>query len=97
MSRSQNLISGMLIIISLISGVFLIAFIVFLLIVSPGKLKPITDENNHPIDGSICEKVFVKIGGVKQGMFIRGKDLKNPVLLFVTGGPSFSEYFLVEK
>jgi pimeloyl-ACP methyl ester carboxylesterase len=30
-------------------------------------------------------------------MFIRGKDLNNPVLLYVHGGPSFSEYFLVEK
>ena len=37
------------------------------------------------------------IGGVKQGMFINGKNLENPVLLFVHGGPCFSEYFLVEK
>jgi pimeloyl-ACP methyl ester carboxylesterase len=46
---------------------------------------------------SICEKTFLKIGGVRQGMFIRGTDAKNPVLLYVHGGPSFPEFFLVEK
>ena len=75
----------------------LIAFLAILLIISPGRLEPFVDQNNKPISGSISEKVFMKIGGVKQGMFIRGKDIKNPVLLFVHGGPSFPEYFLVEK
>ena len=37
------------------------------------------------------------IGGVDQGMFIRSKNLENPVLLFVHGGPAFPEYFLFEK
>jgi hypothetical protein len=36
--------------------------------------------------GSISEKVFIKIGGVKQGMFIKSKDVKNPVLLYLHGG-----------
>ncbi len=30
-------------------------------------------------------------------MFLRGKNIQNPVLLFVHGGPAFSEFFLVEK
>lgn len=66
----------------------------FLVIVSPGKPRscPATDEGS-----SICEKSFVQIGGLRQGMFIKGTDTVNPVLLFVHGGPSFSEYFLVEK
>ena len=76
---------------------FFIAFITALLILSPGRIKPFTDLNGHPLEGSISEKIFLKIGGVDQGMFIRGKDIKNPVLLFVHGGPSFPEYFLVEK
>ena len=75
----------------------LITFFTTLLIISPGKLKPFADQNGRTLAGSISEKIFVKIGGVKQGMFIRGKDIKNPVLLFVHGGPSFPEYFLVEK
>ena len=75
----------------------LITFLTALFIVSPGRLKPFLDQNGRLLAGSISEKVFIKIGGVEQGMFIRGKDLKNPVLFFVHGGPSFPEYFLVDK
>jgi len=85
---------------TIISATLLALFIslfIFLLIVSPGKPCPLRDHNIIPDGVQICEKVFVKIGGVQQGMFIRGTNLKNPVLLFVHGGPSFSEYFLVEK
>ena len=75
----------------------LITFLTTLVIISPGRLKPFLDKTGQPLAGSISERVFVKIGGVKQGMFIRGKDIKNPVLLFVHGGPSFPEYFLVDR
>jgi pimeloyl-ACP methyl ester carboxylesterase len=76
--------------------ILIIAVFVFLIIVSPGKPKPFT-EKDKPSERSICEKIFLKVGGVKQGMFIKGIDEANPVLLFVHGGPSFSEYFLVDK
>lgn len=83
----------------LLSAIFLlfVTLFIFLLTVSPGNPRPFADQDQHPAKGSLCEKVFLKIGGVQQGMFIRGKDINNPVLLFVHGGPSFSEYFLVEK
>ena len=77
--------------------VCLVTFLTLLFIISPGRLKPFVDQSGQPLVGSISEKVFIKIGGVEQGMFIRGKDIKNPVLLFVHGGPSFPEYFLAEK
>ncbi len=64
---------------------------------SPGKLPLFLDEKGEKLSGSISEKEFVTIGGVEQGMFIRGENIENPVLLFVHGGPCFSEYFLVEK
>jgi pimeloyl-ACP methyl ester carboxylesterase len=96
MRRFKKLKSIMLILLVCLISAFILLFI-FLLIVSPGKPKLITDQNLQPIEGSISEKIFLKIGGVQQGMFIRGKDAKNPVLLFVTGGPCFSEYFLVDK
>lgn len=97
MENLKNKKAPMLIFISLALLSFLVALFVFLLIVSPGKPKPLTDLNHQPIEGSISEKLFLNIGGVQQGMFIRGKNVNNPVLLFVEGGPSFSEYFLVDK
>lgn len=88
--ENDTFFSGILVLI-------LISLFVFLLIVSPGKPKPVTDTNGKPVEGSISEKVFLEIGGVRQGMFIRAKDTSNPVLLYIHGGPSFSEFFLVEK
>jgi pimeloyl-ACP methyl ester carboxylesterase len=64
---------------------------------SPGNIKPFLDDKGEVLKGSIAEKIYVNINGVEQGMFIRGKDTNNPVLLFVHGGPCFSEYFLFEK
>lgn len=48
------------------------------------------------ISGGIAEKIRVEINGVGQGMFIRGKNRNNPVLLFIHGGPGVPEYFLNE-
>ena len=70
------------------------ALMVLLIVISPGKPRSCPSGDSGR---SICEKTFLQIGGVRQGMFIRGADTTNPVLLFVHGGPSFSEYFLVEK
>ncbi len=64
---------------------------------SPGKLAPFLDKEGKLLKDSISKKVFIEIGGVRQGMFIRGKNIKNPILLYVHGGPSFPEYFLVDK
>jgi pimeloyl-ACP methyl ester carboxylesterase len=61
----------------------------------PGRPKPFLDQNGHPLAGSISEKVFVNINGVKQGMFIKSKDSTNPVLLYLHGG--MPDYFLTER
>ncbi len=81
---------------------FMILFCIFILVCvlfafSPGKPGVLLDKTGNPAAGSISEKVFVKINGVKQGMIIKGRNTENPVLLFVHGGPCFSEYFLAEK
>ncbi len=66
-----------------------------LLLLSRGKPKPFVDENGRPLAGSISEKVFVNINGVEQGMFIKSKDDKHPVLLYLHGG--MPEYFLTQR
>jgi pimeloyl-ACP methyl ester carboxylesterase len=66
-----------------------------LLVYSPGKVRPFLDESGKPQVGSISEKVFVNINGVRQGMFIKSKNAANPVLLYLHGG--MPDYFLTEK
>jgi len=62
---------------------------------SPGKPTPFLDEHGHPLPGSIAEKIHVTINGVQQGMFIKGKDTANPVLLYLHGG--MPDYFLTQN
>lgn len=66
-----------------------------LLACSPGKPEPYLDENGKPLPGSISEKIFVNINGVQQGMIIKSKNIRNPVLLYVHGG--MPDYFLTQK
>ncbi|HBE77197.1 MAG TPA: alpha/beta hydrolase [Firmicutes bacterium] len=61
----------------------------------PGKPRPFMDKNGQPLSGSISEKIYVDINGVKQGMIIKGKDRTRPVLLYLHGG--MPDYFLTEK
>ncbi len=63
---------------------------------SPGAPEPFLDGDGHPIAGSISEKITVPINGVDHGMVIRGKDVANPVLLWVHGGPGMPDYFLTQ-
>ena len=68
-----------------------------LLAMSPGKPQPFLDENGDVLPGSISEKIRININGVQQGMFIKSKDVNNPVFLFVHGGPGMPEYWLTQR
>ena len=86
----------MLMIISVIlAGILILVGV--LLAWSPGKPEPFLDENGNLLAGSISEKIRVNINGVEQGMFIKSKDINNPVLLFVHGGPGMPEYWLTQR
>jgi pimeloyl-ACP methyl ester carboxylesterase len=71
-----------------------LVFLGVLLLLSPGRLRPIVDENGKRIPNSINEKIHVGINGIQQGMIIRSADPSNPVLLFVHGGPGMPAYLL---
>jgi pimeloyl-ACP methyl ester carboxylesterase len=66
-----------------------------LVMYSPGKVKPFLDKNGKPLAGSISEKIYIGINGVRQGMFIKSKNVSNPLLLYLHGG--MPDYFLTEK
>lgn len=64
---------------------------------SPGQPQPFLDKDGRLLAGSLSEKIRVEINGVEQGMFIKSKDISNPVLLFVHGGPGMPEYWLTQR
>jgi pimeloyl-ACP methyl ester carboxylesterase len=70
----------------------LLVLVGFLLFISPGTPKPFLEDSGKPLAGSISEKIKVNIGGLEQGMFIKGKNARNPVLLYLHGG--MPDYFL---
>lgn len=76
---------------AVLSGLILMLWLM-LLFYSPGKPEPFLDKHGMPLEGSISEKTFINIGGIQQGMFIKGKNLRNPVLLYLHGG--MPDYFL---
>ena len=65
-----------------------------LLALSPGDPVPFLGPNGKPLEGSLSEKILVNINGVDQGMIIKSKNTRHPVLLFVHGGPGMPEYWI---
>ncbi|HEX2962483.1 MAG: alpha/beta fold hydrolase [Bacteroidota bacterium] len=89
-------LKAMLIIFAGILSVILV-LLALVLIYSPGKPDQYLDQSGRPVPKSLSEKTFVEIGGLRQGMFIKSKNISNPVLLFLHGGPAFPNYFLIDK
>jgi pimeloyl-ACP methyl ester carboxylesterase len=74
-----------------------LVFLGLLLAWSPGQPQPYLDENRQTLAGSLSEKIHVEINGLEQGMFIKSKNIHNPVLLFLHGGPGLPEYWLTQR
>lgn len=69
-----------------ITGIFM-AVLIVIAINSPGRLEPLKDGEGNIITGSLAEKNFIEIGGIRQGYFVRAENPENPVILFLHGGP----------
>ena len=82
---------------TVVTVLFVSALVVvgLLLLVSPGTPTPFVDERSEPLAGSLSEKVWIPIGGVDQGMFVKSQDARNPVLLYLHGG--MPDYFLTDR
>lgn len=53
--------------------------------------------SDKPTAGGIYSLETIDLGGVKQTILITSKDISKPILLFVHGGPGFSEMALIRK
>jgi pimeloyl-ACP methyl ester carboxylesterase len=73
----------------------MLVFIALLYMWSSSSPRPFVDANGVEVPGSISEKIYVNINGVKLGMFIKSQNAANPVLMYVHGGMPF--YFLTQK
>lgn len=91
MHLASRLVFGLLL---AVAALILAAGLV-LLVRSPGKPKPFLDGSGAPVPGSISEKGKTLVRGAELGYFIKGRDEKNPVLLYLHGG--MPDYFLTER
>lgn len=60
-----------------------------------GTTAPFTDALGRPVADSVASLERPAIGGVEQSLLIRGRDTRNPLLLYLHGGPGTSELGMV--
>lgn len=70
---------------------------IFLIIASPGTTRSFEDADGNVIDNSIAEMAYIKVGDSQQFVLIRGKNIDNPVLLMVHGGPGMPDMAMYRK
>ena len=59
-----------------------------------GTTPPFSGPDGAPLPGSIAECGYLRLGGAKQWVMIRGESVQNPPLVLLHGGPGLSETFL---
>lgn len=83
--RTPLLVGGVIL------GVILVSLLAVWLSQHFAMTPPITDADGNPVPGSIATLEKVQLGDSEQWVSIRGKDVNNPVLLFLAGGPGGSQ------
>jgi pimeloyl-ACP methyl ester carboxylesterase/membrane protease YdiL (CAAX protease family) len=56
-----------------------------------GHTQPFRGSDGRVLPHSVAEAKYVRLGGVDQWVMIRGKDIANPPLIVLHGGPGMSE------
>ncbi|HEY9076161.1 MAG TPA: alpha/beta hydrolase [Anaerolineaceae bacterium] len=74
-----------------LAGVFLVGVLAVFASQAFAMTPPITSPDGTPLPGSIASLEQVTLNGSKQWISIRGKDTRQPVLLFLAGGPGGSQ------
>lgn len=59
-----------------------------------GRTPPIRDARGAVVPGSVASLEHIALGGVPQWVLIRGRSAKNPVVLFLHGGPGMPAMYL---
>ncbi len=72
-------------------GVILVSVLAVWMSQAYAMTPPITDAQGEVVPGSIATLQKVQLGDSEQWVSIRGKDVNNPVLLFLAGGPGGSQ------
>lgn len=75
--------------VAIVTGLGLVAFSVML--ARPARTDAIVGADGEPLAGSIAELGTLEVDGHELAVMIRGHDTRNPVLLFLAGGPGGSE------
>lgn len=66
--------------------------LILALLISVREIYGITMRYKHRIESLGIDKMeTVEIGGIDQCLYIRGKNVENPILLFLHGGPGTPE------
>ncbi len=81
---------------ALVGGALLAALLALVMwhVLTHGRTPPIVDAGGAPVPGSVASLERVQLSGVPQSVLIRGRSTKNPVLLFLHGGPGMPAMFL---
>jgi pimeloyl-ACP methyl ester carboxylesterase len=74
-----------------LAGIVLISLL-GLHLISPGKTTALVKPNGNPYMNGLALMEMHEIGGVDQSLILRSKDIDNPVLLYVHGGPGSPEF-----
>jgi proline iminopeptidase len=75
-----------------VAGMTVTALVVLtLVLLRPGTTAPITDPTGNTVPGSVAELARVRLGGHEQTVLIRARDVRQPVLLYLAGGPGQSD------